>query len=475
MREIFLSLLILLCANIALYAQQDAFPENDPAIVQRIDEWRDLKFGFMMHWGPYSQWNIVESWSICPEDEEWCVQDRKGEDYYSYLQRYEKLPERFNPTRFDPEKWAEAAWNAGMRYMVFTTKHHDGFCMFDTEETEYKITGKDCAFAQNEKANIAKEIFNAFREKGFWTGAYFSKPDWHSEYYWSPIWTAADRNVNYDPQKYPNLWQKFCDFTYNQIEELMTGYGKMDILWLDGGWVRPEWSLDEETRPWIGCRGFIQDIDMPKIAKMARSRQPGLLVVDRTVHGKYENYQTPEQKVPDNVLDFPWETCMSMATSWSYVEKDQYKSTNQLIHLLIDIVAKGGNFLLNVGPSPEGTLHDEAFARMEEIGKWMNINGKSIYNSRPVAPYKSQNVCFTQLKEGNIFAIYLADEMETKMPEYIEIPDQFDRKIKSATLLGSNKKLSVVKVGENYRIAVPEALRNAPPCEHAWVFDLGKK
>lgn len=472
-KTLILSAIFSLC--FALFSQEEHLPETDPAIVQRIDAWQDLKFGFMMHWGPYSQWSVVESWSICPEDEEWCTNDRKGEDYYSYLQRYEKLPTTFNPTQFDPEKWAAATWNAGMRYMVFTTKHHDGFCMFDSRETDYKITGKGCAFSENPKANIAKEIFDAFREKGFWTGAYFSKPDWHSDYYWSPRWTAANRNVNYDPKKYPDLWQNFCDFTYRQIEELMTDYGKIDILWLDGGWVRPEWSLNEETRSWIGCRRFIQDIDMPKIADMARRHHPELLIVDRTVHGKYENYQTPEQKVPDKTLDYPWETCMSMANSWSYVENDTYKTTNQLIHLLVDIVAKGGNFLLNVGPSPEGTWHDAAYERLSEIGDWMKINDKAIYASRPIAPYKSEKVCFTQLKDGRLFALYLADEKEEKMPATIEIPDSFGRKITSATLLGANKKLTVKKEGDHYHIVIPKSLRDNPPCRHAWTFDLGKK
>lgn len=472
-KQLYALLIALLAINAPLFSQDDALPETDPSIVQRLEEWQDLKFGFMMHWGPYCQWNIVESWSICPEDEDWI--GRKSPNYYDYLQRYEKLPETFNPAGFNPERWADAAWNAGMRYMVFTTKHHDGFCMFDTKHTDYKITGTDCAFASNPRANITGELFNAFREKGFWTGAYFSKPDWHSDDYWSPRWPAADRNVNYNPKRHPEMWQRFCDFTYNQIEELMRDYGKIDILWLDGGWVRPAWSLTEESRPWIGCREFIQDIDMPRIAEMARGYHPNLLVVDRSVHGKYENYQTPEQKVPETTLDYPWETCMSMATSWSYVETDTYKSTNQLIHLLVDIVAKGGNFLLNVGPSPEGTLHETAYMRLQEIGDWMNVNSQAIYASRPVAPYKHNNVCFTQLKDGTLYAIYLADEHEMQMPAAISIPNSFNRNIKSAQLLGSGKRYSVKKEGGAYKIVIPKSQRGELPCNHAWVFNLGKK
>ena len=132
----------------------------------------------MMHWGPYSQWGVVESWSICSEDEPWCR--RSLPDYVEYKRRYEQLPKTFNPVKFDPAAWARAAKDAGMRYVVHTTKHHDGFCMFDTQQTDYRITGPDVPFAKNPRANIVKEIFDAFRKEGFGIGAYFSKPDWHS-------------------------------------------------------------------------------------------------------------------------------------------------------------------------------------------------------------------------------------------------------------------------------------------------------
>ncbi len=152
-----------------------------------------------MHWGPYSQWGIVESWSICAEDEGWCR--RNNENYVEYKKDYETLQNTFNPVGFDPEKWAKAAANAGMKYVVFTTKHHDGFCMFDTKYTDYKITEPKHLFSTNPKANVTKEIFDAFREEGMWAGAYFSKPDWHNENYWWPNFATPDRNVNYSIMK----------------------------------------------------------------------------------------------------------------------------------------------------------------------------------------------------------------------------------------------------------------------------------
>ena len=286
---LFLFLLAMLSSN--SLCQEKPNPsdrETDPVIIQKLEQWKDRKFGLLMHWGPYSQWGIVESWSICSEDEPWCSRNIKN--YNDYCRKYMKLKETFNPTRFDPSKWAIAAKYAGMQYVVFTTKHHDGFCMFDTRLTDYRITDAGCPFHSDPRADVAAEIFKSFREEGFWAGAYFSKPDWHSNDYWAEEWATPTRNVNYDIKKHPDRWKNFSKYTYNQIEELMTRYGKLDILWLDGGWVCPQNN---------------QDIDMPGIAKMARKAQPGILIVDRTVAGKYENYRTPEQEVPRKAARLP--------------------------------------------------------------------------------------------------------------------------------------------------------------------------
>ena len=278
-----------------------------------------------------------------------------------------------------------------------------------------------CPFAKNPRANIVKEIFDAFRKEGFGIGAYFSKPDWHSPDYWAPEWATPDRNVNYDTEKYPERWKKFKDYTYNQIEELMTGYGPVDILWLDGGWVRPYPPLPPELRGLIK-QPFNQDIDMPedrghgpRPSARADHRRPDAST------GKYENYRTPEQEVPEKPLPYVWETCMTMGNSWSYVPNDKYKSANRLIHLLVDIVSKGGNFLLNIGPNAEGELPAESLKRLKEIGDWMKVNGEAIYKTRPVAPYKEAKTCFTSLADGTIYAIYLADEDEAAPPATIQL------------------------------------------------------
>ena len=189
---LFVAIFCLLCGTAAAQTARD--PETDPVILDRIDQWQDLKFGFMMHWGIYAQWGVVESWSIC--NEPWI--DRKGMPYIEYKQRYQALNKTFNPTRFNPAAMAEAAKNAGMRYVVFTTKHHDGFCMFRSAETNYSVAGVDCPYSRNPQPDITLDIVNAFRAQGMWTGLYFSKPDWHHKDYWAPEWATPDRNVNYD-------------------------------------------------------------------------------------------------------------------------------------------------------------------------------------------------------------------------------------------------------------------------------------
>ncbi len=163
------------------------------------------------------------------------------------------------------------AKKAGMKYMVFTTKHHDGFNMFDTKQSQYKITAPNVPFSKDPRADVTKETFNAFRKEGIHIGAYFSKPDWNVASYWWPYFPPKDRNPSYDIAKYPERWKSFQTFTFNQIEELMTGYGKVDILWLDGGWVRPLSMQTKESLSWSKTPPQDQDINMPVITTQWRA------------------------------------------------------------------------------------------------------------------------------------------------------------------------------------------------------------
>ncbi len=474
--HILLFSLTLLSLPLSLLAQHHYVPPTDTLVIKKLHEWQDWKFGLLMHWGTYSQWGVVESWSICPEDEGWTQRDPvHGKTYNEYKANYENLQTTFNPVKFDPEKWATAAKYAGMKYVVFTTKHHDGFCMFDTKETGYKITSPKTPFSFNAKANVAKEIFNAFRGKGFATGAYFSKPDWHNENYWWPYFPPKDRSVNYDPQKYPQRWNAFKDFTYNQLKELVSGYGKMDILWLDGGWVRPANTIDSSVE-WERDIKIIQDVDMKRIATMARSYQPGMLIVDRSVGNEYENYTTPEQQIPDQPLPYPWETCMTMAGSWSHVPGDKYKSTNELIHTLSKIVAMGGNLLLNIGPDKDGQWDDTAYVRLKEIGDWMKINGEAIYSTKPGKFGNGKNMYSTfSSVTGNTYLLYMIDTSLTDKSNLfvdINIGHENFGKFRKLEILGTGIKMPADIRSDGHLVINVKNDKRLVLLKHAVVFRL---
>lgn len=445
---------------IAVKGQQNVHPQSveyewptDEAVKQKLDRWQDQKFGIIIHWGLYAVPGMIESWALCSED--WVDRD-STKSYDDFKKWYWGLQKDFNPVAFNPEQWAKAAKDAGMRYVVFTTKHHDGFCMFDTKQTDFSIANGP--FKSNPKADVAKYVFDAFRKENFMIGAYFSKPDWHTEYYWWPKYATADRNVNYDIRKYPWRWNQYKQYTYNQISELMNNYGAMDILWLDGGWVRPLETVTDEVRSW-GARipEFSQDIDMPKIAAMARKAQPGLLVVDRTVHGPYENYQTPEQRIPDAQLDHPWESCMTLANNWGYVPNDVYKSSTKVIHALIEVVAKGGSLLLGIGPKADGTLTDEALQRMKDIGVWMKKNGEAIYETRTVKNYRDSTTYFTQHKGGGTYYALVCLPEGQSIPATVSWNENAPKNGAKMTLLATGEPVKWKQSGKQTTVFLPSS------------------
>jgi len=445
--------------------------ETDPLVRDKLERWQDLKLGLLMHWGPYSQWGIVESWSLCSEDVDWCR--RSMEDYGEYKKAYEALQTTFDPTAFDPERWARAARDAGMRYVVFTTKHHDGFSMFDTRLTDYRITSPRTPFAADPRADVTRGIFDAFRAEGLWVGAYFSKPDWHSPDYWWPRFATPDRNPNYDLKRYPERWSRFVEFTHAQVEELMSRYGPVDILWLDGGWVRPR--TEAEIRQRVGSPDYdfarlqSQDIDMPRLVSTARGLQPGLIVVDRAVPGPFQNYLTPEARVPDEPIPHPWEVPMPMATSWSYVPDDPYKSPRELVHMLVDVVAKGGNLLLNIGPGPDGRWHDAAYERLAALGAWMRVNREAIYGTRAVEPHAEGPFRFTRAPDGAVYAIRLVDE-GAPLPDRIALDGVRPAAGATVTLVGPGLALAWEPAGRGFVARIPAG--TAPPAEHAWAIRI---
>lgn len=410
---------------------------TDPQVLTKLKHWQDQKFGVLMHWGLYSVPGIVESWSICSED--WIVRERKPtyeEDKAWYWSQKDSL----NPVNFDPSKWADVMKKAGMKYMIFTTKHHDGFCMFDTKYTDFSIAHGP--FGKDPRHNIAKEVFNAYRNKGFMIGCYFSKPDWHSKWFWNPYYATPNRRINYKKQQHPDWWQNYRKFTQNQLNELTTDYGNIDILWLDGGWITGE------------------EIGLDTILVDARKRNPGMISVDRTIRGKNENYQTPEQGIPAKQLDIPWESCITLSHAWGWTPNAKFKSPNKVIGILSEIVAKGGCLALGVGPKADGTLQPEVVKNLLQIGNWLNKNGQAIYSTVNAAHYNDGKVWFTADKNGKtLYAIYALEDGE-KTPKTITWTENKPKG--KLILLQNGKSVKYTVKGNQVTVILPSGLKNEP-------------
>lgn len=397
----------------------------------------------MFHWGVYSVSGISESWALCSEDR-FTARRKKilpGATYGDFKKWYWGLADSFNPTKFNPTEWAAIMKDAGFKYLIFTTKHHDGFCMFDSKYTDYSIAKGP--YKDSKYSNVAYHVFDAFRQQNFMIGAYFSKPDWHCEYYWDPALSTPTRNPNYDIKKSPEVWAKYQQYTANQINELMSDYGKIDILWLDGGWVRKD-------------KG--QDIKLDEIMDNARKKQPGLIAVDRTVPGRNENYQTPELRIPKTQLNHPWESNITLTNTWGWNPNPKYKSVNWVINSLTEVVAKGGCLVLNVGPTGEGIIEEEVIIRLKKVGEWLRKNGAAIYSTRITPNYNCGNVWFTANKDGKtLYAIYALPEGE-ELPEIIEW--EGNEPSGKMTLLQNGKRVKYTCENGKVKVTLPQGLKN---------------
>jgi len=300
-------------------------------VKDRTKWFSEVRFGMFIHWGLYS---ILER-------AEWVM----------YLERipkseYAKLADKFKPDKFDADEWVEMAKRAGMRYMVLTTRHHDGFSLFDSKVSDFTSV-KTAA-----KRDFVAEYVDACRRHGMKIGFYYSLLDWRWDAYWK------------GPKEDPEGWAEFLKYVHSQVEELCTQYGKIDVLWYDGAWpYTPEdWKAAE-----LNAR--------------VRELQPHILINNRT--GLPEDFDTPEQVIRPSKPGRLWETCMTMNDSWGYFEADRnWKSVKQLIQYLVICASREGNFLLNVGPRADGTFPPEAVERLEAIGEWMRVHGESVYGSK---------------------------------------------------------------------------------------------
>ena len=427
-------------------AKESYIAPKDPLLQERLEWFQDQKFALMMHWGMYCQLGMIASWALSDEDADWSrYQVNWTDDPEEFKKQYFSLNRSFTPIRFNPDEWAQMAYDSGFKYLILTTKHHDGFCMWDTKYTDYKVTSPDCPFSTNKNADIVKAMFDAFRAKGLGIAAYFSKADWHTQSYWNDKLrdgTHTDRGPSYDPKEHPELWNEFKDYTKNQVLELCKNYGKLDILWFDAGWV---------------AKRNNQDIDLGGIVDEARKIQPWILSVDRTVGGEYENYVTPEQCVPEEPLGIPWESCLTLGRKFNYEYGDAYKTPREVVNLLMNIVAKGGNLALNVSPQPDGRIPVDAVENLKGLGEWLKVYGEGVYGTRVCAPYNTDKLVFTQ-KGDYVYVFRLYPSAQASVEPKIFIP--YTQGVSEITMLQNGEKAEYTQTEDGISVTVPNDYRS---------------
>ncbi|MFH1739758.1 MAG: alpha-L-fucosidase [bacterium] len=388
---------ILVCFGVQPQASDDylqASPED-------LQWFRDAKFGLFIHWGPVSLKGTEIGWSRGGE--------RRGTGGTGEipLDIYDNLYRQFNPVKFDAKEWIGIAKDAGMKYLVFTSKHHDGFCMFDTKLNDYKITNSPF------KRDIVGELAKACHEGGLRLGFYYSPPDWHHPDY---------RTENHS---------RYIQYLHGQIRELCTNYGKLDIVWFDG----------------LG--GTAEDWDSKNLFKMIRRLQPHTLINNRA--GLPGDFGTPEQKIGGFDPDRAWESCITIGKQWAWKPNDDMKSAKECIHTLVRCVGGDGNLLFNVGPMPNGEIEKRQVERLRSMGKFLRTSGGSIYGTRggpfPPGPWGAST------NKGNVVYVHILDW--TADP--IVLPALKKNVVRTSVLSGGTA--TVKQTDRGTEISVPESCR----------------
>jgi len=404
----------------------------------RMNSFREAKFGMFIHWGPYSLAGVEASWPILRPNGEISEAD------------YRALPARFNPVKFDPHAWIQIAKSAGQRYMVFTTKHHDGFCMFDSKYTSYKITrtpyGKD----------IVKMLADACHADKMPLGFYYSPPDMNHPGFRDTSKLSA---TNYRGEPERPEWPLYLDYMALQLDELLTKYGPVAEMWFDSVDMRVQGEYDGQR--------FLDQI---------RHLQPEMVVNNRL--GVPADFTTPEQFIPKAIptrgirMDSPdhsdadkmavgvpsaanfqpWETCMTINNTWAYRPQDRkFKSTDTLIRSLIEVISRGGNFLLDVGPQPDGLIQPEFVERLQSLGEWTKRNAAAIYGST-YGPVQDESAYRTTAHGASTF-VFLMDQSAHEV--VVSLPG---KPVKQAKLLATGKPLTFTPTDKGIRIPLDKSV-----------------
>lgn len=375
-----------------------------PAVAKSLEEWRAQRFGMFIHWGPVSLKGTEIGWS-------------RGAQVP--LPEYDNLYRQFNPTHFNAGQWMKVAREAGMKYVVFTSKHHDGFCMWDTQQTDFNIMhspfGRD----------VIKELSAAARNEGLAFSTYHSVCDWHHPDFPRTSPGGRVRRESYNLDRYEQYLRA-------QVKELITGYGPLQVMWFD----------------------VPQEFDKKRgqgVIDFARNLQPNLIVNNRS--GAPGDYDTPEQRVGKYQDERPWETCMTICRQWAWKPNDDMKSLKECLQTLVLCAGGDGNLLFNVGPTPEGVIEDRQIARLREMGAWLAKYGETIYGTRG-GPWKPSKALASTRIKNTIFLHLLRGDSET-----VELPD-IGRKIVGAEILGGGS-AGVRQAEGKLILTVPAAARDA--------------
>jgi alpha-L-fucosidase len=444
MKKLSFLLIILLLFSGITRAQQK------PSDTERLAWWHEAKFGMFIHWGVYSMYGgVYKGHQQARGDAAWIENRCKIP-----VAEYRKNAKQFNPVNYNPEAWVKMAKDAGMKYLIITAKHHDGFALFDSKASDWNVVdatiyGKD----------LLKPLADACKKYGIKLGFYYSQAvDWTNpgasaarrlmkEGWPSPDSTKIDQftlehDGHWDPMQLTSSFDEYIDrVAVPQVKELLTNYGEVSVLW---------WDYATQMKTMEGSEKLVKLLEL----------QPNIITNDRLHPYFHGDTKTPEQAIPDReaVEGQNWETCMTMNNSWGYKEFDKgWKSSEVLIRNLVKIAARGGNYLLNIGPKPDGTFPEESIERLKDIGQWMNVNGEAIYGSKasPLDVLPWGECTMKEVKNNTVLYLSVFD-----WPKYgqISVPG-LTNKVVSAKILATGNKLKTSKTANGMNISIPA---NAP-------------